>query len=59
MGFPGGASENPPADAGHMRHRFNPWVRKIPWRSIVDLDSGSWFFVLFCFVFNIFGPAGS
>ena len=24
--------KNPPADAGHVRLRFNPWVRKIPWR---------------------------
>ena len=21
-----------PANAGDMRHGFNPWVRKIPWR---------------------------
>ena len=34
MGFPGGASvKNLPANAGDiMRHWFNPWVRKIPWR---------------------------
>ena len=49
MGFPGG-EENPPANAGHMRHEFNPWVGKIPWRSTVDLDSDS----LFCFVFLIY-----
>ena len=31
LGFPGGASgKNPPANAGDMRRRFNPWVRKIP-----------------------------
>jgi len=24
--------KNPPANAGDMRHRFKPWVRKIPWR---------------------------
>ena len=24
--------KNPPANAGHVRHRFDPWVRKIPWR---------------------------
>ena len=25
--------KNPFADAGDLkRHRFNPWVRKIPWR---------------------------
>ena len=24
--------KNPPADAGNVRLRFNPWVRKIPWR---------------------------
>ena len=24
--------KNPPANAGDIRHRFNPWVRKIPWR---------------------------
>ena len=23
---------NPPANAGDMRHGFDPWVRKIPWR---------------------------
>ena len=55
MGFPGG-EENPPADAGHMRHEFNPWVGKIPWRSIADLDSDSCFFFFF---FNIFGPVRS
>ena len=24
--------KNPPASAGAMRHRFHPWVRKIPWK---------------------------
>ena len=24
--------KNPPANAGDMRHGFDPWVRKIPWR---------------------------
>ena len=24
--------KNPPANAGDMRHRFDPWVGKIPWR---------------------------
>ena len=24
--------KNPPANAGDMRHKFDPWVRKIPWR---------------------------
>ena len=24
--------KNPPAIAGDMRHQFNPWVGKIPWR---------------------------
>ena len=24
--------KNPPANAGDMRHVFDPWVRKIPWR---------------------------
>ena len=24
--------ENPPANAGDMRHRFDAWVGKIPWR---------------------------
>ena len=40
MVFPGGASQvalvvkNPPANAGRRkRGGFNPWVRKIPWRS--------------------------
>ena len=33
MGFPGGTSgKNPPANAGDMRCRFDPWVGKIPWR---------------------------
>ena len=24
--------KNPTDNAGDMRHRFDPWVRKIPWR---------------------------
>ena len=24
--------KNPPASAGDIRDRFNPWVGKIPWR---------------------------
>ena len=33
MGIPGGTGvKNPPANAGDVRDRFNPWVRKIPWR---------------------------
>ena len=24
--------KNPPANAGDVRHGFDPWVRKIPWR---------------------------
>ena len=24
--------KNPPADVADMRHGFNPWVRKTPWR---------------------------
>ena len=24
--------KNLPANAGEMRYRFNPWVRKVPWR---------------------------
>ena len=24
--------KNPPANAGDMRHGFDPWVRKMPWR---------------------------
>ena len=24
--------KNPPANAGDMRHGFDPWVIKIPWR---------------------------
>ena len=25
--------KNPPASARDVRHRFDPWVRKIPWRN--------------------------
>ena len=35
-GFPGGTVvKNLPTNAGDQcrRHRFDPWVRKIPWRS--------------------------
>ena len=34
MGFPGGSSGKEPACQcrRHRRCRFNPWVRKIPWR---------------------------
>ena len=33
MGFPGGlVVKNPPAIAGGVRHRFDPWVGKILWR---------------------------
>ena len=28
----GGVVKNLPANARHKRNRFNPWVRKIPWR---------------------------
>ena len=33
-GFPGGAAiKNPPPDVGDTRRlRFDPWVRKTPWR---------------------------
>ena len=34
IGVPGGASGKEPTCQcrRHKRHRFNPWVRKIPWR---------------------------
>jgi len=34
MDFPGGASGKEPACEcrKHKRHRFDPWVGKIPWR---------------------------
>ena len=34
VGVPGGASDTEPACQcrRHKRHRFDPWVRKIPWR---------------------------
>ena len=34
QGFPGGASGKEPACEcrRHKRHRFNPWVGKIPWK---------------------------
>jgi len=32
-GFPGGTViKNLPANVEDARHRFNPWVRNIPWR---------------------------
>ena len=32
-GFPGGASgENPAVQCRRLRDKFDPWVRKIPWR---------------------------
>ena len=35
LGFRGDASEKEPTYQfrRHKRHRFNPWVRKIPWRA--------------------------
>ena len=35
MGFPGGSSGEEPACQcrRHKRHGFNPWVRKLPWRT--------------------------
>ena len=33
VGLPSGSAiKNPPAMQETMRHGFNPWVRKIPWR---------------------------
>jgi len=34
LGFPGGAGGKEPICQcrRHNRHRFDPWVRKIPWR---------------------------
>ena len=33
MDFPDGASGKEPAPiAGDMRHKFSPWMRKVPWR---------------------------
>ena len=33
VGFPGGSVvKNQPANAGDRRSRFDPWVKKIPWR---------------------------
>ena len=31
-GFPGGTCDKEPARRRHKRHKFNPWVGKIPWR---------------------------
>ena len=41
VGFPGGASGKEPACQcrAHKRHRFDPWVRKIPWKEIATLSS--------------------
>jgi len=33
MGFPcGSVVKNLPVRQDHRRHRFNSWIRKIPWR---------------------------
>ena len=38
MGFPGGSVvKNMPAVQSHRRHRFDPWVGKIPWRKAWQL----------------------
>ena len=39
MGFPGGTSGKELACqcSRHKRHRFNPWVRKIPWKKAWQL----------------------
>jgi len=29
--------KNPPANAGDMRCRFNPWVKRFPWRTVWQL----------------------
>ena len=53
LGFPdGSAVKNPPECRRRRRHRFDPWVRKIPWRwngkqlqySCLEnpMDRGSW-----------------
>ena len=41
-GFPGGASGKEPACEcrRHKRHRFDPWVEKIPWRRAWQMYSG-------------------
>ena len=39
MDFPGGASVYPPDNAEDMRRRFDPWVRKIPWRRALATHS--------------------
>ena len=39
-GFPGGSViKNPPAEQEMQRHRFHPWVGKIPWRRAVAIHS--------------------
>ena len=57
MGFPGGASgREPTCQCGRCnRHRFKPWVRKIPWRSTCNplqysclenaADRGAWWWL--------------
>ena len=53
IGFPGGSVvKNLPAKAGDRKHRFDPWVRKIPWRKKCNplqysrlensMDRGAW-----------------
>jgi len=34
MGFPGGASDKEPACQCRRHKRQDPWVRKIPWRTV-------------------------
>ena len=36
VGFPGRANGKEPSNQyrSYKRHRFNPWVRKIPWRRV-------------------------
>ena len=39
-GFPGGSViKNPPAEQEMQRHRFHPWVGKIPWKRAVAIHS--------------------
>ena len=59
QGFPGGASGEEPACQGrrHERYRFDPWVRKIPWRrhgnplhySCLEnpMDRGAWWAIVY------------
>ena len=41
MGCPQAAPvvKNPPTNAGDMRHGFDPWVRKIPWRRSLSITN--------------------